>query len=126
MLGPRALGDVLWRPFERKKRESTERWLMSRTERVQMPSGWARGGRLRLGQRWDREALAGPALRLTRAAGPRGPDVLRRQGGRCRFLEGQGREAVSKEPTQAPATRQLAGPCTSPLCVCSCGTAASG
>lgn len=126
MLGPRALGDVPWRPFERKKCKSTERWLMSRTECVQMPSRRVRGGRLCLGRRWDREALAGPSPRLTRAAGPRGPDALRRQGGRCRFLEGQGREAVSKEPIQAPATRQLAGPCTSPLCVCSCGTAASG
>ena len=123
---PRALGNVPWHPFERKKHEFTEHWSTFHTERMQMPSGLARGGRLRLRRRWDSEALAGPAPRPTQAAGPRGPGVLTRQGGRHRFLEGQGREAVSKEPTQAPATHRLAGPCASSLCVFSCSTAASG
>ena len=78
---PRALGNVPWHPFERKKHEFTEHWSTFHTERVQMPSGLARGGRLRLRRRWDSEALAGPAPRPTQAAGPRGPGVLTRQGG---------------------------------------------
>lgn len=101
---------MLRHPFERKKHEFTEHWSMFRTERVQMPSRWARGRRLRLGRRWDSEALAGPAPRPTQAAGPWGPDLLTRQGGRHRFLEGQGREAVSKEPAKAPATAGWRGP----------------
>lgn len=53
-----------------KKHEFAEHWSTSRTERRQMPSRRARGGRLRLGRRQDSKALAGPVPRLTQAAGP--------------------------------------------------------
>lgn len=123
VLGPPSPGGR--RPFER-KRESTERWLMSlhRACADAIRMGRAAGGCV-LGGDGDREALAGPALGADSGAGP-GARRVKKAGRPLPVPEGQGEGGHKGEPTQAPATCQLAGPCTSPLCACSCGTAASG